>query len=41
MDERDDFKLLKQRLHRKVLDRLDLATLAKRRSTRTGTELHS
>lgn len=27
MDERDDFKLLKQRLHRKVLDRLDLAKL--------------
>ncbi|MGE5055620.1 MAG: CpaF family protein [Acidobacteriota bacterium] len=27
MDERDDFKLLKQRLHRRVLDRLDLAKL--------------
>jgi pilus assembly protein CpaF len=33
MDERDDFKLLKQRLHRKVLDRLDLAKLGQTRNT--------
>jgi pilus assembly protein CpaF len=32
MDERDDFKLLKQRLHRKVLDRLDLAKLGQTRN---------
>jgi pilus assembly protein CpaF len=32
MDERDDFKLLKQRLHRKVLDRLDLAKLGQTRT---------